>query len=224
MIKKFLSDFKRAYKQDNKSFFLLVAYGLYALTTYELFNRPFGTVRNLKMPIDDMIPFIKELIVVYHMYMPMILLTAVLVFVYDNKQYKRFIITLFVAQTFSYVIYMTYQTYVPRYDISLLGDDIFSKLVKLTYSVDNTYSGLPSMHVANMTLSSIFLSKTSISPRKKKPLIAFMILIGATTVLVKQHVIIDVPSGLVYAIATYLLTKFVMDIYENKADEAYNSI
>lgn len=218
-----LKDLKKSYSEDKRSFYMLFLYGLYALGTYELFNRPFGKVRNLKMPLDDMIPFIKELIVVYHMYMPMILLTAILVFVYDKKNYKRFIITLFVAQTLSYVIYMTYQTYVPRYDISLLGEDIFSKLVKMTYNVDNTYSGLPSMHVANMLLSSIFLSKVNIGKRKKYLLIAYMTLIGATTVLVKQHVIIDVPAGVLYAIATYVLTKFVMDIYENK-EEAYRLV
>lgn len=202
--------------ENKKSLLLILAYALFASTTYELFNRPFGNVRNLKMPIDDLIPMVKELIIVYHTYFPMIILSAYLTFKYNNKSYLHFIVSLFLAQIASYFIYVTFQTYVPRYDTSLLGDDLFSKIIKITYAIDNTYSGMPSMHVCNMTLSCIFFSKLEISKIYRVMAIAFMILIAATTVLVKQHVFIDIPTGFIHAIIFYVISKHVLEIYRRK--------
>ena len=202
--------------KNKKSLLLILAYALFASTTYELFNRPFGTVRNLKLPIDDLIPMVKELIIVYHTYFPMILLTAYLTFKYANKSYLHFIVSLFLAQIASYFIYVSFQTYVPRYDTSLLDNDIFSKIIKLTYSIDNTYSGMPSMHVCNMTLSCLFFSKLEINKLVKILAIAYMILIAATTVLVKQHVFIDIPTGFIHAIIFYVISKYILEFYRRK--------
>ncbi len=208
-MKKFINDFKFRYKESKRDFYFIFIYVIYAGLTYELFNQPIGIVRNIKIPFDDLIPFVKELIIIYHLFMPMVILTLIFVFIYDKKNYYRAITTFFFAQTASYLIFILFQTYVPRYDINLLGPDIFSKLVKFTYSIDNPYSGIPSMHVCSMLLTTIFIYKININKKLKIFLIALMTLISLTTVLVKQHVFLDIPGGIIHALLSIIIVSYI---------------
>lgn len=204
-----IKDIKSIFKNKNKQVIWVFIFTLYSLLTFELFNRPFGQVTNLKIPFDDKIPMVKELIVVYHTFAFMIIFVGLLLLVESDKEYRKFIWSLFLSQSLAYIIYINFQTFVPRYDTSLLGDDIFSNLVRLTYSVDNSYSGAPSLHVANMTLSIIYLGKTSYKNSHKIGLIIYLALVALTTVLVKQHVVLDIPAGLIHALLVYFIIEYI---------------
>lgn len=212
----FINKLKNKYKENKGGFFLIILFFIFSATSYELFNRPFGTVRNIEIGLDAMIPFIKEFIIIYHTFMLMVIVTGFILFVYDQKEYYKYVISLFIAQIIAYVIFMTFQTYVPRYPVELLGDDLFSKLVAFTYSIDNSYSGIPSMHVADMTLACIALSKSRYMSKIKPYLIAYMILIAITTVLVKQHVILDLPGGFILAVICYIIVDIGYRKYKEK--------
>lgn len=198
----------RKFRREPKEFFLLLGYALFASLTFELFNRPFGEVRNLKIPFDDKIPFVKELILVYHTFFFLVLLTCILTFLYRKELFRKLIFTLFIAQILAYVIFMSFQTYVPRYDVAKLGDDIFSRLVYHTYQIDNSYSGAPSLHVCNMCISAWYFAKLPFKKMTKILVIAYMMLVAATTVLVKQHVFLDIPFGILHAGLCVLLSNF----------------
>ncbi|MFM1580982.1 phosphatase PAP2 family protein [Helcococcus bovis] len=190
------------------AFSWLFIYVVFCAATYELFNRPFGTVRNLKIPFDDMIPLIKELIIPYHTYIPTLIVVGYIIYKIDFNEYKKMILALFLAQITAYIVFMLFQTYVPRYDINLLGNDIFSNIIKHTYLIDGTYSGAPSMHVCVMSLGIFYLFKIKFNNIAKALLISYMLLICATTVLVKQHVFLDIPFGLLHAILNYCIIEF----------------
>lgn len=208
-IKKFWSDFSIELKSDKKSFLWLIAFVLYAMITFEIFNRPLiGPVRSLKTNIDDKIPFIKEFVISYHTFMPMIVLVGLLLFTYKKKEYKKFVVTLFFAQTFSYLIVLFFQTEIPRYDVSLLGDDFFSKMIRVTYTLDNNYSGAPSLHVCNMVISSIFFFKLDYKSFTKLIVISYMMFVALTTVFIKQHVFLDIPAGIIHALFSYYIIEY----------------
>ncbi len=211
-IKEICFDFKRELLNNKKDFMWLVAFIIYAMVTFELFNRPLlGPVRSLKIDFDDKIPFIKEFVIAYHTFMPMIALVGILLFTYDKENYRRFIIALFFAQTASYVIVLFFQTKVPRYDTSLLGNDFFSKMIKATYALDNAYSGAPSMHVCNMVLSCLYFAKLKTKKSVKILVIVYMIFVALTTVFVKQHVFLDIPAGLIHALFSYYVVQYYLD-------------
>ncbi len=195
MIKKAIEKFQK----EPKELILLLGYALFASLTFEIFNRPFGHVRNLKIPFDDKIPFVKELILVYHTFFFLVLFTCILIFLYRQELFRELLLTLFVAQILAYIIFMTFQTYVPRYDIAKLGEDFFSRIVYHTYQIDNSYSGAPSLHVCNMCISAWYFSKLPFKKITKVLVISYMILVAATTVLVKQHVFLDIPFGILHA-------------------------
>lgn len=202
-------------KKDKFTALGIFLFAIFSATTFELFNRPWGEVTNLWIPFDDKIPFIKELIIVYHTFMPMIIITGIIIFYFNKEEYKKLVISLFLAQISAYIIYVLFQTYVPRYDTNLLGNDIFSNLVRATYSIDNSYSGAPSLHVADMTLCILYLMRIKeIKISTRTILSLYMTLIALTTVLVKQHVVLDIPAGLIHAImnffvANLIYTKFI---------------
>lgn len=216
-IKKIKDDFLIEYRNNKKEFYTLIAFVIYSMISFEIFNRPLiGPVRSLKIDFDDKIPFIKEFIISYHTFMPMIVLVGLLLFTYKKKEFKKFVFSLFFAQTASYLIVLFFQTEVPRYDVSLLGDDFFSKLIKTTYIVDNTYSGAPSMHVCNMVLSSLFFAKLQTKTLTKILVIAYLLFVALTTVLVKQHVFLDIPAGILHAFLTYYFVQYYYKIKELK--------
>ena len=187
----------------------LFIYVIFCATTYELFNRPFGIVKNIKIPFDDMIPLVKELIITYHTYIPTLIIVGYIIYKHNFKEYKKMILTLFLAQITAYVTFMLFQTYVPRYDVTLLGNDIFSELIKYTYIIDGTYSGAPSMHVCVMSIAIFYLLKTKFNNPLRIFLVLYMILICSTTVLVKQHVFLDIPFGVLHAILNCCVIEFI---------------
>lgn len=185
------------------------------MISFEIFNRPLiGPVRSLKIGLDDKIPFIKEFVIAYHTFMPMIVIVGMLLFTYQKKDFRKFVISLFFAQTSSYLIVMFFQTEIPRYDVSLLGDDFLSKMIKATYTLDNNYSGAPSLHVCNMVLSSLFFAKLKAKTSTKIVVISYMIFVALTTVFIKQHVFLDIPTGIIHALFSY----FVIDYYCKRKD------
>lgn len=197
---------KEEIKNDKANFLKLVYLILYMALTFELFNRPLiGKVRNLKIFFDDKIPFIKELILVYHTFIIALIVVALILFVKDKKLYNKYLLTLFISQNFAYLIYLFFQTEVPRYVFTTTENDIFSRLIKYTYSIDNNYSGAPSLHVANCLIAVIYLKKSNIKNTIKISFILYLILIALTTVLVKQHVFLDIPFGIIHGIIVYLI-------------------
>lgn len=194
MIKKFIA---------SKPILLIILFAIFSATTFELINRPLiGPTRSIEISLDNLIPFIKQFILIYHLFMPCLIVFA-LILLKENKQlYLQYIFCLFFSQILAYIIYLFWQTEIPRYNINLLGSDFFSKLVRLTYMTDNNYNGCPSLHVSQMLSLIIFSFKSKITIRIKIPMVILAFLIAISTVLVKQHVILDILGGI-------LLSSFV---------------
>lgn len=203
----FLSKLKKHSSQYPIDIAALVIFMLAASISYSFFNRPFGQVRSLAIGLDFKLPLIKELIIVYFFYFVMIPLTALVCMLDDRTLYKRFLFTMILARLGAYFIYYKFQTVVPTYDLNRLGHDIFSRLLYLTYTFDGRYAAAPSLHVCDMLICSFFLSKSKLGKFRKNLYIAFMILIALTTVPVKQHVLADVPIGVLHAAFFILISQ-----------------
>lgn len=197
------------YINNNRKILYILAFAIFSAITFEMFNRPFGDVTSLRIDFDDKIPLIKELIVVYHTFMPLLVYTGFILYKDNEKNYKKYVATLFLAQITAYIIYVFFQTTVPRYDTALLGNDIFSKILKLTYKVDNNYSAAPSLHVCQSFVASIFIYKSGMDKKRVIFLILYFMLVASTTVLVKQHVVLDIPAGILHSLVNFLIIEYI---------------
>ena len=86
------------------------------------------------------------------------------------------------------------------------GGDLISRAMRAMYSIDTPTMVMPSMHVFASVAIHLGLTKSE-KTRGKKGLLRFsfilMILICASTVLVKQHSVIDIFWGVLLALALY---------------------
>lgn len=205
------------FKNYRKEVTYALLFFAYCAVTFELFNRPLlGPVYTLEIPFDAKIPLIKELILVYHTFMPMVVVSCMMVMLRSRDEFWKMILVLFMSQTLAYLIYTCCQTYVPRVDTSDFGDDFFSKILKFTYEIDGNYSAAPSLHVSNMVICIIFLTRSNYKKTTKILVNLYLFLIAITTVLVKQHVFLDIPAGMIHATFCFLIGSRIYEKYLRK--------
>jgi membrane-associated phospholipid phosphatase len=91
--------------------------------------------------------------------------------------------------------------------------DVFCELVAYVYRLDKPYNAFPSIH----SLTSFIYFLAGYGVRKSNPAIAYLIqglalAIIASTLLIKQHVILDVMGGVILGGIIYLLAAKEMRI------------
>lgn len=144
-----------------------------------------------KIKIDDYIPFIPIFIIPYIGYFFYILATIILLW------NTKLINTFFMTYITSYVVAELFWYFVPNGVKRPIIDkkDIFSKLVKNFYRIDDDTNGFPSAHVFGTLICSYFL--LIIFPQQSLLIWLISFLINFSTVLVKQHYILDILGGFI---------------------------
>ena len=211
-MKKFIDKFRK----NPYQIFYLIAFPIFAGPTFSYMNRPWGKVRNLWIGLDDLIPVVPPFVTVYHFYMPVLLAIGFMLFYMGkDKDFYSYVTALFLGHIFGYITFYFFQTIITRPDIATLGDDVFSNMLKWTYSVDNNYSGFPSLHVTDMVIAMLMILHMDIK-RMKWPMLIFCFLIAISTVLIKQHVFLDIPGGILYGSLIFYLSRYLVGKIEYK--------
>lgn len=164
-------------------------------SAYFLINQPLGSTHLLVTAWDEHLPFIPVFIVPYLLFIPIFWLIIIYAYLTDYH-FKTLALALILVYLISYGIYMVFQTYIPR--PTVLGQDIFSQLVRIVYADDKPFNAYPSLHAATAALLVTYL--TIFSRKLRWPLIMFGVLVILSTLFVKQHVIADAFSGMVLGI------------------------
>ena len=184
----------------------------------QLFNRPIGTVRNISIPFDDMIPLLPWTILVYMSWAPLIILLGIVFFFRDRALMRRYLLAMSVGQLLANLTFPFFQTIVPRpYDLVHNATDIFSKMLTVVYHVDNHYCGFPSIHVINCTVTMVMIWSFRQASWWMKTLVTLYFgFIAITTVTTKQHVFLDIPGGIFYGLVAIPLSIPLVRFYNRK--------
>ncbi|WP_139906121.1 phosphatase PAP2 family protein [Clostridium thermarum] len=165
---------------------------------YPLFNNAKNGAQMVFLPIDYKVPFIKEFIIPYIAWYPFIVLTMVYLCLKDKKVYYRTLTSIILGFISSFAIFYVFQTHVPRPEV--VGDDIFSVLVRLIYSNDQPYNCFPSLHVLESHLMVMGVNALENKSKKVQYFVIFTsVMIILSTQFIKQHVVIDIIGGLYLA-------------------------
>jgi len=156
----------------------------------------------LLLPFDKLVPFFPPAITVY-------LLGSILFVVFPiwaawkvkPYDFEPYFISVIFAAMVSYVVYLVFPTFVNRPEIT--SQDIFSKAIIWLYQTDRAYNAAPSGHTFNTLIFFLYMQKWN--PKYKYLWLILAILIILSTVLVKQHYILDVLSGLVLGGVSYII-------------------
>ncbi len=175
----------------------------------QMLNHPMGKVWSLEIPFDSKIPLLTWTVVIYNSWAPLILTLSLYYLLRDRSLYRRYVVTMILGQLMADATFLFFQTRIPvPYEEVFSRTDLFSRLLAITYRADNPYCGFPSIHVILCTLTIIFIWKLEAAKPWFKVLVSlYFTAVAITTVTTKQHVVLDIPGGFVYALLAIPLAK-----------------
>jgi membrane-associated phospholipid phosphatase len=146
----------------------------------------------LSLPLDGRIPLIPLFVVPYLSFFLFLPWTLLSFMVTRNKLYREMCYSLMIASFVSYAIYMLYHTTIVRPHVTGLG--IASRLVAFLYLVDPPFSCFPSLHSSLSTIAVVHWFRSA--SRVRYVVLTWGVLIIVSTVMIKQHHILDALGGI----------------------------
>ena len=95
---------------------------------------------------DDFVPFVPIFVIPYVLWYGLLVFTSVYCFVKEREVFRRFIGYVFVSYAAASAVFVLYPSCV-SFRPELTGQDIFSRMVQLIYTLDTPTNVLPSLHV-----------------------------------------------------------------------------
>jgi membrane-associated phospholipid phosphatase len=187
---------------------------------YLLLNSSKRGVHTLVTSVDNSIPFIKVFILPYVSWYAFIFILMAYLCYKDRQIYIITLITYLLGLIASFITFYFFQTTVPRPVV--IGTDYLSRMVLLIYGVDKPYNCFPSIHVLTSFLMIKAIMASSIRNKTIMTIVwASSILIIISTLFVKQHVILDVVSGIIYADLLFRIVQTYGVIIWNNVTKLY---
>lgn len=171
----------------------------------EQFRQPVLIVHS---SLDDIIPFCEYFIVPYLLWFVYIGAAFIYFLKKAPESFYNLCRYMFTGMIVCLVIYTVLPTGLELRP-ELTNDNIFSQLVGMIYSVDTSTNVCPSIHVFNSIAVNTIIQHSDVFKHKRLVHIGSYILaiaICMSTVLLKQHSIIDVFWGCVLGIVLYPLS------------------
>ena len=155
-------------------------------------------------PLDDRIPFCKYFIIPYCMWFLALGGMTVYLAFWDAESFRQFMTFVAVGMLPVYAFFMIFPTAVDFRPAIPEGGGLCEFLLRLVFSTDGeanvTANALPSLHV--MGCIAIYAAAYHTPSLRKNGrhllILALSLLISASTVLVKQHSILDVFAALIW--------------------------
>jgi len=123
----------------------------------------------------------------------------------EKYEFEAYIISFLTATIISYIIYLTLPTFVIRPEVH--SQDNFSKAIVLLYQNDYPHNAAPSGHTFYTLISFLYIKLWN--PKVQGISLAIALLIIASTLLTKQHYVLDVISGLILGLIAYWTGHYV---------------
>ncbi|MGE7781084.1 phosphatase PAP2 family protein [Peribacillus sp. NPDC097264] len=199
-------------KKNMKILYPLSYLLLFILTSfiYSIINQLPSDAVDVTTKIDEGIPFIKEFIIPYLLWYPFMYGLLIYYCFVDRKQYFVAISSLISGKLICFVVYVFWQTTVPRPDV--VGDDIFANLVRFIYMHDQPVNCLPSIHVMTTFIMMIIVYNRKEDFKREYACVTVMgTLIILSTLFTKQHAILDALAGILVACAVYAAAQFMFN-------------
>lgn len=171
-----------------------------------------------QLPVDNFIPFCKYFILLYDAWIPLLIALGFYLMLKDPEGFRRYIwcmIFTFGVSTLFCVLVPNGQDLRPAV---VEGNDIFARVVRATYSADTNTNVFPSVHVVGV-MSALFAIFRTPGLRRwywRVGATVLGVVIVASTVLVKQHAVIDIVAGLFVGVMGYVLIYVIIGHIRDK--------
>jgi len=160
----------------------------------------------LALPIDKYIPLYPPALIPYLVGSFLFFAFPIWASLYSKRpEFEAYIISFLTATIISYIIYLTLPTYVIRPEIH--SQDNFSKAIVLLYQNDYPHNAAPSGHTFYTLISFLYIRVWN--PKVQGISLTIALLIIASTLLTKQHYVLDVISGLILGFIAYWTGRYI---------------
>jgi len=173
---------------------------------YDLLNHG-PAVWILRTPLDDALPVVKPFVVPYVSLNYIVYFTLIFFLLFKTKIFHSASLAMITAFFVSYFFYLFFQTQVIR--PVLTGTDLFTRMIQNVYAGDNPFNDFPSLHTSISTLIAIHWFRLD----RRAGIVAFLwaAFVVASTVLIKQHYVPDLLSGLLLAFSvSWLYNRLIL--------------
>ena len=159
-------------------------------------------------PIDNHIPFIEYFIIPYLLWFIFIAVTVAYFLIKDKWGFYRLCAFLFSGMTIFLIICTVFPNALNLRPTVFPRDNMFTDMVKVLYKTDTPTNVLPSIHVFNSLVVHITICKSDELGKLRLVKIASLVLcvsICLSTMVLKQHSIVDVMGAALMAYGLYPL-------------------
>lgn len=172
--------------------FLLVNFLAFTVTEWTMDS---VTRYAIALPLDEKIPFLPPFILVYVLAFGQWALSWILIARESPETVCRFAFADIVSKLIALACFLLYPTTMdrPAFEVT----DFFTFLVRFIYQVDKPYNLFPSIHVIEsyLALRAAFQLK-HVSKAYRAFSIVFTVLVCLAILFVKQHLVLDIPGGI----------------------------
>lgn len=160
------------------------------------------------LPLDDKIPFLEGFVIPYYLWYPFLAAPGIYVLLRDVPAFKRYMTFIVCGYSFSLLVCFLFPNGQDLRPTEFARDNIFTRLVALMYSIDTNTNVIPSVHViGSIAALTVVIDCDALRRKRVIPILAALLCaaICASTVLIKQHSILDVFAGIAVAIPLILI-------------------
>lgn len=159
---------------------------------------------NTVSDVDQYIPLMPIFVVPYLLGILFWIFTIIYINIKAKKKAAQFFNLVFVsAGILSVLIYVFVPTFVSRPEITNV--DLFSTILNFVYANDKVYNAAPSGHTFYTIIC--FLGLNKLAPKLTLVWSIISILIISSTVLTKQHNILDIFFGIIFGFGLYAIVR-----------------
>jgi len=184
-------------------YFIFLILGLASFLLYFPMESRKVKGHSLEIGLDRRIPMISEFVIPYILFFPYVLGVFLWAFFIRASYFPQLALSLILVSVVTTVIYLGFPSRMVRpFGVGNLRVDGFTdRLVRLIQKFDKPNNVFPSNHVAYSLVVTFFLVATF--PAYVGIFWIIFAFIAASTVMIKQHYLVDVPAGAVLAIVIW---------------------
>ena len=181
---------------------------LVAIMLYITINRFVSGGYMLSLSIDTIIPLYPPALIPYLLASVLFVAFPIWASIYSKSgEFEAYVISILIATIISYIAYIVFPKFVIRPEVA--GDDYFSNAMILLYQNDYPNNAAPSGHTFYTIISFLYIRRWK--SRTQLIGIIVVIVILASTLLTKQHYLLDLVTGLVLSIIAYFAGRYIQN-------------
>ncbi len=163
--------------------------------------------------LDDMIPFVPQFVLIYWTWFLLLLFSGIYLMFADADAFRRFMWSMIFGFTVAIATFYFFPSAQMLRPQELDLNNFFERMCSNLYQTDDNFAVMPSGHVIGSMVALFAL--WDCRKFRKKPIIALLVtvlslLICASTVLVKQHSILDVYGGFAVSAVMFVIVYVIL--------------